>query len=147
MLWRWFQEYRETQRLERQLLNCRIARDASHLRSFRSSGASELSERDWDYEIVSAEESIDELKSNQIIFQAIKCDVPLPSRSADIDSDVNWGVGFNSGIVSLTREGRHAVRCAITQEKRERREWWAWWIPLLFGSIGAITGLVSAWRH
>jgi hypothetical protein len=147
MLWRWRRERWEIRDLERQLSNLYRARDAADLRSFRSGGASELTARDWNYEIASTEEAISELKSNRIRLEAIRYDVPLPLRSADIDTDANWSIGSNSGIVSLTSEGRRVVRDAIMREKQSRREWWAWWIPLLFGLIGSITGLLSALRH
>lgn len=104
-------------------------------------------ERDWDYEIASVGELISEIKTSHLRVEALRYDVPLPLRSPDIQSDVNWSVGFNSGIISLTSEGRRAVRDAIVREKQSRRDWWAWWIPLAFGLIGSITGLLSTLRH
>jgi hypothetical protein len=147
MLWRWLRKHREIQTLECELSKLYRARDAADVRSFRSGGASELAERDWNYEIASIEEAISELRSTRLRLEAIRYDTPLPHRSAEIANDPNWSMGINSGVISLTREGRRIVRDSIAREKQSRRAWWAWWMPLVFGLIGAVTGLVSVFRH
>jgi len=140
-------EHREIRDLEGKLSNLYRARDAADTRSFRSRGASDLEERDWDYEIVSVEEAISEMKSSHVRLEAIRYDVPLPPRSADIALDPNWSVGRNSGVVSLSCEGRRIVRDAIAREKESRRARLTFWTPIVFGLFGMVTGLVSAIRH
>jgi len=96
--------------------------------------------RNWDFDIEENSELIEQLLSRQIIREAKKFDLPLPPREPD---SAYWAEGHHNRRWSLTREGRTMVRFEIHQAKKERREGWTWWIPLVFGLIGSLTGLAS----
>ena len=79
--------------------------------------------------------------------------VPLPSMehqiylySYDTRLMIRDGLGRLNDALILNAAGRFAVRAAIRTEQRERRERWVWWIPIVFGLIGALTGLVSVFK-
>ncbi len=46
----------------------------------------------------------------------------------------------------LTDEGLRVVRAAIREEQKHKREAVGYWFGIAVGVIGAITGLVSAFR-
>ena len=139
MGWLWFSQRMRVRHLERRLASYRAARDAATRRSFLSHGESELAERDWNYEISLAEDEISELNSNQIIQMASRYDLPLPQRTANLGTDVNWSQDSTTGVICLTRAGRALIRSAVRQEQRERWERKLRWLPLL----GALTGVLG----
>ena len=96
--------------------------------------------RDWEYDIRSTEEEIDFSKSSRLIRKANKCDIPHPDREPLHNY---WETGHYSQRRFLSVAGRALLRADIRREQRERRERWGWLIPVVFGLIGAITGLVS----
>ncbi len=90
---------------------------------------------------------IDSLISRRIIRRANGLDLPIPLYS---DKEA-WERNRTTGAYYLTAKGRADLRSKIRKEKRERFEYWARWIVLLTGLIGAATGLVavllSLWRE
>ncbi len=82
---------------------------------------------------------IDSLISRRIIRRANGLDLPIPPYS---DKEA-WERNRTTGAYYLTAKGRADLRSLIRKEKRERFEYWARWIVLLTGLIGAATGLVA----
>ena len=100
--------------------------------------------QNWEFDVRSTAEEIDALKSKQLLLKANKYDIPHPDR----DSRNNyWEQGHYSQKWALSVGGRNLLRSLIRREQRERRERWGWLIPVIFGLIGAITGLASVLRH
>jgi hypothetical protein len=97
-------------------------------------------EHKWDFDFEDNTELIDEILSRQIFRAAKKCDLPLPPREEDSQY---WNRGHIYGSWSLTREGRTLARFDIHQAEQAQRERWTWWVPLVFGLIGSLTGLAS----
>ena len=82
---------------------------------------------------------IDSLISRRIIRRANGLDLPIPPYS---DKEA-WERNRATGAYYLTAKGRADLRSLSRKEKRERFEYWARWIVLLTGLIGAATGLVA----
>ena len=134
----------ELRRLERLLRKARACRDAAENRAFLSNGASEQIERDWDHEVSEITIEIDVIKSANILRQARRYDLPDPIRTDVIEFDPNWNI--DAYRLYLTPVGRALVRNAIRQERRERWESIARWLPLLAaltGVLGTAIGVLS----
>jgi hypothetical protein len=99
--------------------------------------------RDWDYEMWLVESEINWIRTAQLLRTARRYDIPLPDRAPNIDSDLDWSMD-QAGAFSLTRSGRTKVLDAIREERRNRREYWAWLVPIVFGLVGAATGIIGA---
>src|SRR5689334_18357350 len=109
-------------------------------------------EDQWNWEVGTVEEELDQLKTDQLRQLARKHDVPLPPRPSNRDEESDyWDNGHNYRQWSLTRAGRVLVRDAIDKEEKRRRDRITWWIPIissltgLFGVIVAILALFHKW--
>jgi hypothetical protein len=71
---------------------------------------------------------------------AEKYDLEPPPRESD---GADWTEDSRYGEWYLTSAGRTQLRAAIRGEQRDRRERLTWWVPIIFGFIGTLTGLAS----
>jgi hypothetical protein len=97
----------------------------------------EMSEVGW------IQDEIAELQTRRLFRRAEKYLVPTPEFDRD---GPNWSQSQMTGEWHLTRVGLAALRAAIRQEQKERREAVQGrliWISMLTGLIGALTGLAS----
>ena len=71
--------------------------------------------------------------------------IPIPKFESEnyykYDFDDNNGERY-----ILSSNGFYIVRQMIRTEKKERREFFSFWVIILFGLIGAITGLVAVFK-
>lgn len=95
----------------------------------------------WHETMAPLNDEIQMEKTARIRRRADKYELPLP------DGEGHWTKGSYPDVSYLTVKGRRFLRAEIRREKKERREELIWLIPLGFGLIGAVTGLISAWRH
>src|SRR5574340_27376 len=98
----------------------------------------------------------DEIADRQLINKALRLGVPIPTRPrGDEDGPPTCREGDywrNSHAdpyeVRLSREGEKYLRDEIRSEKKERRDYYLGWLPLitaLSGFISALTALVAVW--
>jgi hypothetical protein len=83
------------------------------------------------------------LHSRYLVSKAVKRILPIPPFSEEDDI---WERSNFTGKHHLTEKGIREVRGIIRNEKKERMEllsYWYPWIGVLFGLIGAITGLIA----
>ena len=95
-------------------------------------------------------DEIDWIKSERILRDADKYDVPTAPRifmSNNLITEPWRRSDVTPNLVVLTQSGRAELRNAIREEKRERRESWLWPVSIVFGLIGALTGLASILGH
>lgn len=83
------------------------------------------------------------LLSRYHMSEAVKRILPIPPFS---EEDEMWECSNFTGKHHLTEKGIREVRGIIRKDKKERMEllsYWYPWIGILFGLIGAITGLIA----
>ena len=90
-------------------------------------------------EIVPILEKIDHLQTRRFCRIANRLLVPIPDRS---DKEMWSEKHYDYGHV-LTGKGIWEIKKLIRQEKRERREGFAFWLTASVGIIGAFTGLAA----
>ncbi len=59
----------------------------------------------------------------------------------------NWVRAETNGMLYLQPHLQEELQQKVRDEQRNRWDSWARWVPILFGLIGALTGLVSVFRH
>jgi hypothetical protein len=129
---------------ERELTRSLKKQDA-YIRELRAQHRPESDITDAHYEWLDAiaplSEEIQVEKTERIRRRAEKYDLWPPDGEGHLTN------GLYPDVSYLTAKGRHFLRAEIRREKRERREELVWLIPLVFGIIGAMTGLISVWQH
>jgi hypothetical protein len=80
-------------------------------------------------------------------LQAERLDIPVPQFVAGggLGSE-NWTQSEFTGKYRLSDHARHVLREKIALAMKEQREKWTWWIPIIFGLIGSLTGFLSVMR-
>ena len=77
---------------------------------------------------------------------ASKLSVPMPDyRNPEFWEDVENSM-LQLTFRCLTSKGEQAIRAAIREEKRYRRESVNYWFAIAVGLIGSIAGLISAFK-
>ena len=66
--------------------------------------------------------------------------LPVPPIN---DKDGFWEQGQYTGKWYLTKKGITELQSLIRKDGKEKREMFSYWISILFGLIGAITGLIA----
>ena len=94
------------------------------------------------YEIDMLDEEEEGIRSNEVIANARRLDLPIPSMPPDIDQDDDWQYGQYFYKATLSRTGRQRLREAIRQEKKARHEGWSRWLVWATPLI-AIGGIVA----
>ncbi len=92
-----------------------------------------------DFEIDDTAEVISELRTQQLLRKAKKYDLIIP----DHGDERFWTQGGIYGEWLLTPRGRNHLRANVIQAQKDWRDGLTWWVPLVFGLIGALTGLTS----
>ena len=95
---------------------------------------------DLQSQVTQASEAYQNARSQQIIRQARRLEIPVPEIN---DSDGTWQRGQSFEGRFLTDQGVSQLRGLLRAERRERYESWSRWIALAIGLIGAATGLVA----
>lgn len=92
---------------------------------------------------VIAQERLTLLESRRLISLARKYNVPLPELAdSEIYYQVEWVINKDRPRC-LTEKGFSTVLLKIEEAKKQRREKLGYWLGLVIGLIGAITGLVA----
>ena len=91
-----------------------------------------------DYMAIESEET--ELMSEELIYQAYKRFIPIPPRR----DKAKWETTPESSQGVLTREAMTELRAAIRKEDSERRAVAEWWVKVVGGILGILTGLIGA---
>lgn len=94
------------------------------------------------------DEEISVLMTQRLLSIAQKLLLPLPPKPTPAEGDVIiendiWRQSNFSGKWYLRTKGVVEVRKLIRQEKKERLELITPWVAIIFGIIGAITGLIA----
>ena len=102
----------------------------------------------FDYEYEHIEWERRRIASDRLIEDADELDVPRPVN-IDKDKWIQDRPDWATGNVLMAE-----LRTTIRQEKRARRETIEWWMKIIGGFIGIVTGLVGAliglvsvWKH
>jgi hypothetical protein len=89
-------------------------------------------------------------ESDYLQRRASLLDVPAPTfveppdgLGVALPGSENWKRLSGSNRYFLVAAARHALRQDVNAAERARREIWTWWVPIGFGAIGALTGLIS----
>lgn len=85
-------------------------------------------------------EKILTLKTQYLSDIADKKSLPIPPRN---EKDGLWESGHYTGRWYLTNKGIAELRSLIRKDRKERMEIFSYWVAILFGLIGAITGLIA----
>ncbi len=93
------------------------------------------------------DDEISELITDRLISRAQRVYVPIPKKPIPEEGEMHpenehWEQN-ELGNWHLKTKGISEVRNLIRQEEKERREKIAFWISILFGLIGAFTGLIA----
>jgi len=121
---------------ERELARLFAKRDI-YIRDLKTGAEARDAYLEWNDIVGPLSDEIEGEKSARLMRRAKKFDLPEP------DGEGHWTQGFYSHNQYLTAKGRAFLRAEIRREQREGRERWVWWIPLVFGLLGSITGLAS----
>jgi len=96
-------------------------------------------------------DQIEEIKSNIFLKKVQKYGIPYP-RYYDKDNKGYWEKSFYEySCHYLTEKGYHALRKAIREEQKARRETILCWMPLitvltgLVGAIAAVLTIIKYW--
>jgi hypothetical protein len=84
-------------------------------------------------------EEIENLITQRLIRKARRLMLPIPSHN---DENM-WGRCQFSNHYILTEKGITELRAIIRREQKETREMYLPWVAVLFGLVGAITGLLA----
>ncbi len=104
---------------------------------------------EWYSESEPIEEELRSIFADKLVKKANRLKVPIPPKCITGRDEVNgnWQRGTFTGLWYLTSEGLSKLRSSIRAERRERRDAAAFWIAVLTGLIGALTGLIAVWRR
>jgi len=132
------------QRSKRQIRNA-YAKDLKQARAQKESQDkldelihNEMSETDY------VSDEIASLHSNRLIQRADSLDVPTPDFEPG--DGLTWSRSDTTGRYYLSDNARHELRTLLDAANKSRREALIWWVPIIFGLIGAITGLASVFK-
>ena len=95
---------------------------------------------DWSFISTLDDEWIDSIKSNRLLRDAEKLDIPIPQYRAK----EAWEETQAPGIRVLTTEARHELRQEIRKEELRRTELRREWFKVVGPVIVALTGLIGA---
>lgn len=139
----WLQKKFLIRRLRKRVASWSAERDAEIRAAVKQKKSREDIEdigRNWEYDICSTEDEIEEMRSSHLIALATKYDVPIPSSS---DLAEYWERSNYTGKHYLNGIGRARLRAELNREQREWRDRWVWLIPVVFGLLGSATGIIS----
>jgi hypothetical protein len=100
-------------------------------------------EHGWEFEVIDMQ--IKESLSRDVLDQARKLYLPTPNlndKSKWLSEDEFPHTGMRFWI--LTREATVELNATIRKERQGRREVIEWWIKVIGGFVGILTGLVGA---
>jgi len=92
------------------------------------------------FELDMINEEIAVLKTRYLRYRAEKKSLPIPQMN---DKDGLWETGHYTGRWYLTNKGITELLSLIRKDRKERMEIFSYWVAILFGLIGAITGLIA----
>jgi hypothetical protein len=101
----------------------------------------EMSERDLIFDQIAL------LQTQRLLEQAQHYLVPIPSNEIQGNIVQHWVQSKISGRFWLTPKSMVDLRALIRAEQKDRWDFWSRWVPIVFGLIGATTGLVSMLRR
>jgi hypothetical protein len=84
------------------------------------------------------------LHSDRLLQQADYLDIPVPDFEPG--DGLTWDRSDMTGRYYLSHDARHKLRSLVDAANKSRREALIWWVPIIFGLIGAITGLASVFK-
>jgi hypothetical protein len=137
----WIKERLEIGRYQRAIRRIDIACDAD-LAKAKTGKERERVEDQRQWETRLHVDEIEAVKTRRLLRKANSLDVPYEYPSED--SPV-WERSHQLHTWHLTTIGYSAVRKAIRQERRDRRESAITWSGVIIGIIGSLTGLLSVW--
>lgn len=91
-------------------------------------------------------DEIQSLHSRYLTRQASVLDIPIPKFTKTGPGYEKWTQSEVTGRYRLSNEARHDLRALVEAAAKAKRESWTWWVPIIFGLIGAITGLMAVWE-
>ncbi len=91
------------------------------------------------------EDEISQLQTSYLIDEAQRYFLPTPAFSTDVDGA--WEQAATAPHYQLKRAAIEELRLAINKEKKERRACRQAWIALEIGLVGALVGLVAAFKQ
>lgn len=112
----------------------------------RKTGGERKAEEVWQsesFDLQMIDDDILDLHSRYLYSKATKRFLPTPPFS---EKDGMWEYTNFKGKYHLTEKGIREMRGIIRKDTKERMEllsYWYPWIGILFGLIGAITGLIA----
>lgn len=92
------------------------------------------------FDLDNINEEIAVLITQYLRHKAEKKFLPVPPLN---DKDGFWKQGQYTGKWYLTNKGITELQSLIRKDGKEKREMFSYWISILFGLIGAITGLIA----
>ena len=94
-------------------------------------------------DVMLIEEEISKLKTDYLTGKANEMCLPLPTID---DKNGCWEKGNLTERWILTNKGITEIRKLIRTERKENLEITSRWVYILFGLIGAITGLIAIYK-
>lgn len=123
--------------------NSRDWRAAEKKARAKGANADELHELGYSYhfEQLVAEDEMIRLNHRYYVRLANRLLVPVPEFKSE---GGGWKESeFAPNHFHLSPDALHELRTAIHTEKKARREAWGFWVTILVGLIGALTGFVA----
>jgi hypothetical protein len=103
----------------------------------------ELLEREM-HDVHVIEDEISRLQTSYLIDEAQRYFLPTPAFSTDADGA--WEQAATAPHYQLKQTAIEELRLAIGKEKKATRARWQSWIALEIGLVGALVGLVAAFK-
>jgi len=94
---------------------------------------------EWHFEAIWIEEELQDIFDTHLIKKAYRLHISIPKKGEGI-----WEKG-ETGRMLFTPAAREDLRKAVREVRKEQREAAMFWISVLFGMIGALTGLIAVW--
>lgn len=112
---------------------------ARQLRKDKSKSQNDFAELDSEeyYETRMIDEEVNLLYSRRLLDEANRCAVEIPQ------GEDSWASTEDGSRNYLTYAGRLALRERIRPLKDDDFQEWSRWVPIIFGLIGALTGLFA----
>lgn len=98
-----------------------------------------IAERDFEISIVYYEWQYE--KNEQIIQNAIKYDLDIPTKPTKYEANESWR--FSSIGYLLTDKARKQLKKEIRAEKEYRRNSWAFYVGSLTGVLGLVVSIIA----